>query len=612
MLLPHLAMLKSLDQTLGARALLELRQGHNEAAWTNLLASTQLAAAYDPEPSEISCLVRCACVEISHDIAWQMLQSRGWSDEQLADLQRKWQSFDLFKGLPETAAFARASAVDMCQREREQPTHVGLSPNIVWHSPRSVWPALVSYWRQMRYRHHGTYEDEKALLLFYRDRELQLQNAIQAKTWSEMRLLPGITNAVPFKSTYSSRLQVQLNMHQISRAAIGGRFGMLGRAAEAEARRRLVVTAIVLERYRIRHQSYPRELADLAPEFLKEAPLDFMDGKPLRYSPTTDGHFVLYSVGLDCSDNGGAMPQRRSRGFGYDEFVDYGAAGRQPTDLVWPRPATPAEVDAQKSENKRVKKEQIKRARLQEAELESEREAERRATVHKLLTISQPARPEPQYRGRPMSEILQKEQRGPKLTLDELLTLKQVVTGEEPNIATFNVPLGYDEVTNIANLHLVLDGEDHGECFRSTNGHCLLAWNTTFSAWGQHALQAELSYNEPGKALSERWHTYRGPVVPFFSSNLCQFKEFYSTYDPAYGATLYARLPELNGTYSIEVKSPSGKHVKTFTGTTRNSIIDVHCDLIDEHGQAYTNGSFDTVFDVTLPDSGRSQTIKGP
>ena len=50
---------------------------------------------------------------------------------------------------------------------------------------------------------------------------------------------------------------------------------------------------------------------------------------------------MLYSVGLDCSDDGGVMPQRRSRGVGYDEFADYGASLRQPTDLVWPRPATP-------------------------------------------------------------------------------------------------------------------------------------------------------------------------------------------------------------------------------------------------------------------------------
>lgn len=35
-------------------------------------------------------------------------------------------------------------------------------------------------------------------------------------------------------------------------------------------------------------------------------------------------------------------------------------------------------------------------------------------------------------------------------------------------------------------------------------------------------------------------------------------------------------------------------------------------DLIDEAGQRRTNNEFNTVLHVNLPDSGRSQTSKGP
>jgi len=52
--------------------------------------------------------------------------------------------------------------------------------------------------------------------------------------------------------------------------------------------------------------------------------------------------------------------------------------------------------------------------------------------------------------------------------------------------------------------------------------------------------------------------------------------------------------------------------VRTLKGTASDGIIDVHWDLIDEHGRTCTNQAFDTVFHITLPDSGRSQTIKGP
>jgi hypothetical protein len=81
--------------------------------------------------------------------------------------------------------------------------------------------------------------------------------------------------------------------------------GLLGIAAEAEARRRILIAAIALERHRGRHGGYPKALQELVPELLQTPPVDFMDGKPLRYQLTDDGHFVLYSVGLDCVDDGG-------------------------------------------------------------------------------------------------------------------------------------------------------------------------------------------------------------------------------------------------------------------------------------------------------------------
>jgi hypothetical protein len=41
-------------------------------------------------------------------------------------------------------------------------------------------------------------------------------------------------------------------------------------------------------------------------------------------------------------------------------------------------------------------------------------------------------------------------------------------------------------------------------------------------------------------------------------------------------------------------------------------VIRVHWDLFDDHGNRCTNEAIDSVFRVTLPGSGRSQTLKGP
>ena len=325
-----------------------LHDGYLEESWTNLLACTRLSTAWEPEAVDISHFVRFACVTFAYEATWQALQTNGWSDEQLARLQHEWESVDFFKDLPETAAFQRASAVDLCRRERREPRAKGLTLadylKELSRSPLSAWRLVPDSWARWRYPSFGTYMDEKNLFLFYRDRELELRRAIQSPTWLAMRLLPGVTNYVLFRSRSPSRLQAILDMRAIAAATQRRGAPLLGRAAEAETRRRLILTAIALERFHARHGTYPNSLSALGPESKGVPMVDFMDGNPLRYRLTDEGHFVLYSVGLDCIDDAGRMRQPRGAGF---PFVVEDAWGNLPApDLVWPRPATAAEVES--------------------------------------------------------------------------------------------------------------------------------------------------------------------------------------------------------------------------------------------------------------------------
>jgi len=67
----------------------------------------------------------------------------------------------------------------------------------------------------------------------------------------------------------------------------------------------MVITAIALKRYVLRHGQPPSNLAALVPEFLGEVPTDLMDGQPLRYRLNADGTVTLYSVGENLKDDGG-------------------------------------------------------------------------------------------------------------------------------------------------------------------------------------------------------------------------------------------------------------------------------------------------------------------
>jgi hypothetical protein len=93
----------------------------------------------------------------------------------------------------------------------------------------------------------------------------------------------------------------------------------------------LAYTACALERLRLRSGHYPASLAELVPAYLDSVPIDIVDGAPLRYRPTADGRYLLYSIGLNGVDDGGALPSS------YKKRQDPWYNTRN-GDWVWPRP----------------------------------------------------------------------------------------------------------------------------------------------------------------------------------------------------------------------------------------------------------------------------------
>jgi hypothetical protein len=134
------------------------------------MAATRLVTAWDLEPVEISHRVRFGNAKLVFEATWQVFQTNGWADDELARLQHEWEMADFLSRLPEIQAFRRAS--DLKALESDAATV---------QTPES-----------------GVYEDKERLLLFYRDREIEYRDAVQAGTWMQMRQMPGVTNEVSF------------------------------------------------------------------------------------------------------------------------------------------------------------------------------------------------------------------------------------------------------------------------------------------------------------------------------------------------------------------------------------------------------------------------------
>jgi hypothetical protein len=221
------------------------------------------------------------------------------------------------------------------------------------------------------------------------------------------------------------------------------------------------------------------------------------------------------------------------------------------------------------------------------------------------------------YNGQPLTKLLHNEKSSGTnlLSLDALFTLKPIITGDEPQIIRYEVPVSYDGLSNMgAELILVMDSPTDDEyenepdlcnCERATNGDCVLLWNASCEALRTHAMQALLTLP---KDVDDMIYV-KGPVLPFLSTNLFRFDAFSAPFNDR-GADLYAELAESNATYRIEIKRDTAKPpIKTFTGGVTNGVISLEWDLVDDHGNDFTNHSFQSYFTVTLTASGRRQTM---
>jgi hypothetical protein len=98
-----------------------------------------------------------------------------------------------------------------------------------------------------------------------------------------------------------------------------------------------------------------------------------------------------------------------------------------------------------------------------------------------------------------------------------------------------------------------------------------------------------------------------GTLIGFTNQNCAQFDPLYCQYDNSRGAILYATTPTCpDASYTIELQTTNGNHIKTIVGSTSNGEISEHWDLTDDNGNTITNDSIKAVFNVTLLDPGSS------
>ncbi len=312
---PHYARLKECSSVLQLRAMAELNNHQNSKALADVKLILYLAGSIQNEPLEWAAAVRREIVTMSLQPIWEGLAMRLWSNDQLAELDHALARYDALTEYQRSLRGELAlqlKEIDFLRAECMTTPIVDMNDDTVW-VVTLAYHACPTGW---------FYQNELGMA---RAGVGELPTAEEIKNHMISREMEKQFSQIGSQVEGSQATPVNF----IGRDLFDFEYSHLTAWAKIQASVDMARIGCALERYRQAHGNYPETLDELAPEFMPTIPHDIINGQPLHYRRTTDGQFVLYSVGWDEQDDGGT---RRT--------LD--ADGRTHIDWVWQYPTAPS------------------------------------------------------------------------------------------------------------------------------------------------------------------------------------------------------------------------------------------------------------------------------
>jgi hypothetical protein len=331
-LLPHLAAEKRIAQVLQLRAVAELQNGESEKAFDDVKLLLRVADASHTESILISQLVRIAIFNYALQPIWEGLANHQWSDAQLAELDAELAKLDFV-----------ADSKFILRGER----NFGIANIEFLRHPHDLnsHRALLSYFAPLFYVFREWSGDSESgsfqmLALALGPSGWLDQNELFVAQFNTKWCLPVVDadakTILPVKVRLIDDAQKQTLRQKTPENVLGFMLlpplgNSIKKFAYAQSATDLARVALALERYRLANGNYPESLDALAPKFISEMPHDVIGGESLKYRRDSNGQFVLYSVGWNERDDGGAVVFKKGTSPGAD--ISEG-------DWVWRYPQT--------------------------------------------------------------------------------------------------------------------------------------------------------------------------------------------------------------------------------------------------------------------------------
>jgi hypothetical protein len=301
-LLPHLAKVKGVCQRLNLQACAELAAGQSDKALADVKLVLALADSIKTEPFIISILVRVSCVEIAIQPVWEGLAEHRWTDAQLQELQSGFSSYDFLTDAQKPLLSERACGVlvgDIGKKSGQLLLDAisdfrGTNESAFFLVSR----VMPSGWFSQEKVNFGTLFDlqQKGVV------DLVARTISPSKARANSDALIWQTQA----GSFASPLHRILHHRVLAALMLPALNNFYSKPAMAQVAVEQAALACALERYRVAKGQFPETLEGLTPPFMSRRPNDVITGQPYKYRRTDDGKFILYSVGWNEKDDGGA------------------------------------------------------------------------------------------------------------------------------------------------------------------------------------------------------------------------------------------------------------------------------------------------------------------
>jgi hypothetical protein len=294
--------------------LLALHQNQSDVALADYTTILKLKTGIDRDPSLVAGLVGLGMVTIGDGVICEGLARHAWSDAQLVEIDRLQQQLDFLAVFRfDMAAESAVTAGNLDYFRNVRPSGLNIMVGMGYEPAKSLtaWDTMMENSYLFADRHFRIYYDLWPRGWFDLNKASAVDFVLSARDEVNdclRRADLGVVRDVDARQRNLRSLNWGLapwNVIAVDTVSFLERTSL--QFCVGQVRTDQMRIACALERYWLVHRAYPATLDELVPAQIAALPRDVMDGQPYRYAPRADGTFLLYSVGWNQSDEGGAV-----------------------------------------------------------------------------------------------------------------------------------------------------------------------------------------------------------------------------------------------------------------------------------------------------------------